>query len=366
MIAEDIFLTLTKVQLTMNQQIGYYLLFVITVFFVTNVESHGRLLEPPSRASMFRFKETDSELIPYKNIIQANYNDMGQNCGGRHNQMVQDGKCGVCGDPFQAEMKPHEAGGKYALGIITRKYEAGDVIDVTVEITAQHKGYFEFRLCPWNDVDTPVPQECLNRYLLSFENGDKKWDMPTDPSAATGPHNMRVKLPDDVRCEQCLFQWRYRTGNSWGTDENGLSGIGRGQQEEFYGCADIAITHNDSGTDSTTTETPVSTSTTSTDCPMGSSSNPPPSTTTTSSTATTTTTSSEIDRSETVGPSSTTTSSSQESNVPDCSRTPPGQPNCGDSTSFYLCAFGDPHPYKIDCPAGTTCSPANGHRCISP
>ena len=30
-------------------------------------------------------------------------------------------------------------------------------------------------------------------------------------------------------------------GNSWGTDENGNTGLGFGHQEEFYGCSDIAI-----------------------------------------------------------------------------------------------------------------------------
>lgn len=33
------------------------------------------------------------------------------------------------------------------------------------------------------------------------------------------------------------------SGNSWGT-ENGRQGLGLGQQDEFYGCADIAITQN--------------------------------------------------------------------------------------------------------------------------
>ena len=41
-------------------------------------------------------------------------------------------------------------------------------------------------------------------------------------------------------------------GNSWGTDSEG-SGLGHGPQEEFYGCADIAIT--DDPMDSTVTVT---------------------------------------------------------------------------------------------------------------
>ena len=30
-------------------------------------------------------------------------------------------------------------------------------------------------------------------------------------------------------------------GNNWGRDENGTSCLGCGAQEEFYGCADVAI-----------------------------------------------------------------------------------------------------------------------------
>lgn len=33
----------------------------------------------------------------------------------------------------------------------------------------------------------------------------------------------------------------YQTGNSWGQDENGKSCLGCGPQEQFYGCADVAI-----------------------------------------------------------------------------------------------------------------------------
>jgi len=46
-------------------------------------QGHGRFLIPPSRSSMWRYKDTDPTLIPYKDIIQANYNDNELNCGGR-------------------------------------------------------------------------------------------------------------------------------------------------------------------------------------------------------------------------------------------------------------------------------------------
>ena len=52
---------------------------------------------------------------------------------------------------------------------------------------------------------------------------------------------MGVQLPDGLECDHCVLQWRYHTGNSWGTDENGHSGLGFGYQEEFYGCSDLEI-----------------------------------------------------------------------------------------------------------------------------
>ena len=37
---------------------------------------------------------------------------------------------------------------RYGRGLIVKQYRSGERIRVTAEITANHKGYFEFRLCP--------------------------------------------------------------------------------------------------------------------------------------------------------------------------------------------------------------------------
>lgn len=39
------------------------------------------------------------------------------------------GKCGICGDPWDG-VRENEAGGRYATGIISRKYKEGQIIDV--------------------------------------------------------------------------------------------------------------------------------------------------------------------------------------------------------------------------------------------
>ena len=42
----------------------------------------------------------------------------------------------------------------YALGIISDVYEPGQEIDIEVDITANHMGWFEFRLCHHDDPST--------------------------------------------------------------------------------------------------------------------------------------------------------------------------------------------------------------------
>ena len=37
------------------------------------------------------------------------------------------------------------------------------IIDVTAELTANHKGNFVIRLCPLNNPKETVTQECLNK-----------------------------------------------------------------------------------------------------------------------------------------------------------------------------------------------------------
>lgn len=92
---------------------------------------HGRLIEPPSRSSAWRFGFN----TPH------NYNDNELFCGGFAHQVSLGGKCGVCGDPWDAkEPRPNEYGGKYGLGVIVRKYEPGTEITLGVDLTASHLG----------------------------------------------------------------------------------------------------------------------------------------------------------------------------------------------------------------------------------
>ncbi|CAG5124618.1 unnamed protein product [Candidula unifasciata] len=168
----------------------------------TQVLGHGRLMDPPARNSMWR--------LGFPNPV--NYNDNELYCGGRITQWARNkGKCGVCGDPHHHTTKDHEVGGKYANGIISRQYTQGDVIEVTVHITANHKGYFEFRICPVADPKVEVTQECLDQHVLEMVNGEgTRYHLPEGKSNQF--FNVSLQLPADVTCKQCVIQWKYRTG----------------------------------------------------------------------------------------------------------------------------------------------------------
>ncbi|GFY55021.1 chitin-binding type-4 domain-containing protein [Trichonephila inaurata madagascariensis] len=90
---------------------------VITLCCVQCIWGHARLMEPPSRSSMWR----------HGYDTPKNYDDDGLYCGGMHTQWkINGGKCGVCGDPWHLEVpRPNENGGKYGNGIIVRTYKPG-------------------------------------------------------------------------------------------------------------------------------------------------------------------------------------------------------------------------------------------------
>ncbi|XP_046562529.1 uncharacterized protein LOC124271419 [Haliotis rubra] len=193
------------------------------------VTGHGYLFDPPSRSTMWR-KGFNTPI---------NYNDNQLFCGGNYNEnFVHHGKCGICGDPWQGP-RDNEAGGKYATGTISKTYQSGDRITIQVIVTANHMGWFEFKLCPNNNPAKAATKECLDAHVLHLtDSNSTKYYITSD----TGPFNINVQLPSGLTCTQCVLQWRWKTGNSYGVDPDGRACIGCGLQEEFYGCADVAIT----------------------------------------------------------------------------------------------------------------------------
>ena len=123
----------------------------------------------------------------------------------------------------------------YGKGVLVRRYVRGQPIKVRVELTANHMGYFEFRICPNNNPAQVASQRCLDQNLLKktsgggprFVSNQKReiWQplaMGFLPACRymVGPGNkifeMHYQLPSDLTCQQCVFQWRYIAGNNWG------------------------------------------------------------------------------------------------------------------------------------------------------
>lgn len=213
----------------------FQLIAILPLCWIAGITGHGRLLDPPSRSTMWRYGFNNPH----------NYDDNQLYCGGVHVQYdLNGGKCGICGDPWNGS-RPNEPPGKYANGIVVRKYSPGQVMTVVVELTASHKGWMEFKICPNDDPSKTVTQECLDKYVLPLAGTrSRKFQVPDK----NGYQKFRLKLllPKYVKCKACVFQWKYNAGNSWGTDPvSGRGCLGCGQQEQFYGCADIAIGYDD-------------------------------------------------------------------------------------------------------------------------
>ena len=234
--------------------------FLLCCFLPTLISAHGSLVEPPSRAVMNSHGFPDS---PPDYDWSAGY------CGGKFHQWSPgiDGRCGICGDPWDAEVRQHEApGGKFATGVIVRQYQSGQVIPVTTHITANHVGFLEFRLCSNNNVLQDPGQDCFDQQeavLTITQAGAGSYINQNDTTklwiedVGSGFFSAAVRLPD-LECSQCILQWTYRNGRDWGTC-NGACG----PVETFRACADIAIIGSDHSTGSTeTTEVTTGTETT--------------------------------------------------------------------------------------------------------
>ncbi|XP_042873807.1 uncharacterized protein LOC122254270 [Penaeus japonicus] len=217
----------------------------VLLWAAVGVQGHGRLIEPPSRSSAWR----------YGFNTPPNYNDHEIYCGGYARQWQRNGgKCGPCGDPWDApQPRDNEGGGKYGRGVIVKKYKHSSIVNLGVQLTANHMGYFEFRLCPHNQPNKPVTNECLDQNVLQKADGSGPRYYP-GPGAKT--FYSRYRLPLGLTCKQCVLQWRYVAGNNWGKCENGTGMVGCGPQEQFRSCSDITITEEDGYADETPSYVP--------------------------------------------------------------------------------------------------------------
>ncbi|KAF2357595.1 Cellulose/chitin-binding protein N-terminal [Trinorchestia longiramus] len=108
-----------------------------------------------------------------------------------------------------------------------------------VHLTANHNGWFEFRVCPTNDPSKHATQGCLNQHVLKL--ADYTGSRYEIQDQSQGLFRVRLQLPRGLACSHCVLQWHYTSGNNWGFCKNGDDMMGCGKQEVFRGCSDIAI-----------------------------------------------------------------------------------------------------------------------------
>ncbi|OQR98859.1 hypothetical protein ACHHYP_07761 [Achlya hypogyna] len=197
---------------------------IIFAAITNHADAHGRMLQPAHRGWMGR--------LPKFNFVPIDYSDNGLNGGGI--AATSSGPHGVCGDPYsQATPREHETGGvygtfpTYGARAITGCYAPGSTVDIQIQITANHLGYFTFGLCKLSAPKDAETESCFQPLFQT--NGTERWTVPP----ANGFYDMQYKLPSDVTCDgdaHCVLRWVYTGGNNWGADSG---------QEQFWNCADI-------------------------------------------------------------------------------------------------------------------------------
>ncbi len=84
------------------------------------------------------------------------------------------------------------------------------------DITANHQGYFIFKLCANNNIFQDPKQECFDETPLWVGGGDPKFDHTRYPirDYETGLRMVYVRLPMNITCDQCILQWTYVAGKN--------------------------------------------------------------------------------------------------------------------------------------------------------
>lgn len=203
------------------------LIFVFVGLLVREAVGHGMMLDPPNRSSVWRVNPR----------ALKDYDDNSNFCGGSYVQhYVNGGNCGLCGDSYtDPHPQDNENTGKYGAGLISGKYEAGSVINVTIRLTANHLGTFTYSLCKLEDPNAPESgEECFIPLLLA--DGSSQYNVTANEFNIIN----KIQLPEET-CERCVLRWQYVAGNNWGTCDDGSSGLGCGPQETFRSCSDIVI-----------------------------------------------------------------------------------------------------------------------------
>lgn len=80
-------------------------------------------------------------------------------------------------------------------------------MQVQIQIDANHKGFFQFKVCNL-DIFKTESEECYENVLLTLPSGETKYYLEYH----LGKHDVTLKLPSGLTCKHCVLQWTYTTG----------------------------------------------------------------------------------------------------------------------------------------------------------
>ncbi|KAJ8674246.1 hypothetical protein QAD02_005508 [Eretmocerus hayati] len=216
----------------------YLVSIVLLITLLTEIFGHGMLMDPVSRSSAWR--------KGFENPI--NVDDNALYCGGVHQdrERRENFTCGVCGDDHNLpQPRPNEYGGEFGNGTIVKTYKVGERIEVSVNVTACHRGTFEFSLCPLDGSKDIETEDCFRKFPLKGKmitpHNDTEETYFFGPADVNGDYTIELQLPANFTCQHCSFRWEWIVGNNVGYCLNGTEALGCGTQETFRNCADISI-----------------------------------------------------------------------------------------------------------------------------
>jgi len=85
------------------------------------------------------------------------------------------------------------------------------VIDIEVELTAAHKGHFEFRLCALSETGEET-EACFDQNRLQIVDPVQSGTEYHVYDRPSGLFPIQLQLPTGLTCSQCVLQWHYRAG----------------------------------------------------------------------------------------------------------------------------------------------------------
>ena len=122
----------------------------------------------------------------------------------------------MCGDsPAVSKPRPHELGGTRGSGLITATYGEGAVVDIKVDITANHKGSFQFRLCNADNSPCDKYEHFGEPLKRANDPTETRFQIPAQDQGVPKPYDMQYKLPDGFQCEHCVLQWWWLTESTF-------------------------------------------------------------------------------------------------------------------------------------------------------